>query len=114
MDLKDFKTETKMLIKTSKGDDKDLIKSLFVTQNEEEVMEEFEKEKDLEIVDELGKKVEVPVVKQGWGDWAGEGVNQDKHLQRVEKIEKLKNQKIADLKKQRLDQKLKGVLISGG
>lgn len=33
----------------------------------------------MEIEKELGKKIEVPLIKQGWGEWAGDGVNEEKH-----------------------------------
>ena len=42
-----FKTDTKKLIKVEK--DNEILKNLFVTRDEDEVLEEFEKEKDAEI-----------------------------------------------------------------
>jgi hypothetical protein len=47
-----FKTDTKKLIKVEK--DNEILKNLFVTRDEDEVLEEFEKEKDAEIEKELG------------------------------------------------------------
>ena len=44
LDLKEFKTDTKKLIKVDK--DNEMIKNLFVMQDEDQAMEEFEKEKD--------------------------------------------------------------------
>lgn len=75
--MKSFKTDTKKLINVDK--DNEMIKNLFVTQDEQEAVDEFEKEKDMEIEKELGKKIEVPLIKQGWGEWAGDGVNEEKH-----------------------------------
>jgi U3 small nucleolar RNA-associated protein 14 len=39
-------------------------------------VEEFEKEKDQKIEDELGSKVDAPKVARGWNEWAGDGVNE--------------------------------------
>ena len=53
-------------------------------------------------------------VKRGWNEWAGEGknINEDKHLKKVEKIETLKKLKISELKKKRMDSKMKGVVLN--
>ena len=66
----------------------------------------------MEIEKELGKKIEVPLIKQGWGEWAGDGVNEDKHTQRVEKVEQMKKKKIEELKKNRVDNKMRGVIVN--
>jgi U3 small nucleolar RNA-associated protein 14 len=50
------------------------MKSLFVTQSKE-AMEEFEQEKENEVELQLGNSVAKPDLKQGWGEWAGAGVN---------------------------------------
>ena len=55
------------------------MKSLFVTEEDNAVLDQFEKEKDNEIENELGSKVQVAEVKRGWNDWAGEGVKEGKY-----------------------------------
>lgn len=54
----------------------------------------------------------MPEVKQGWNEWAGTGVNQKNFNQKVERAERIKQQKIAELKKNRLDAKMKGVIVN--
>ena len=63
------------------------MKKLFVTEGENEVYDQFEKEKEAEIEQELGDKLPSAEVKRGWNEWAGEGagVNENKHTQRVQK-----------------------------
>ena len=73
-DLKGFNTEQKRLITISKEDQ--TLRNLFITQDESEAIEEFEKIKEDQVVNELGKKVEVPKVARGWNEWAGDGVNE--------------------------------------
>ena len=73
-DLKGFNTEQKKLITISKEDQ--TLRNLFITQDESEAIEEFEKIKEDQVVNELGKKVEVPKVARGWNEWAGDGVNE--------------------------------------
>jgi U3 small nucleolar RNA-associated protein 14 len=57
------------------------MKKLFVTEEENTVYDQFEKEKEAEIVEELGDKVPKAEVKRGWNEWAGDGsgVNENKH-----------------------------------
>jgi len=102
-DLKGFKTQSKQLIK-----DDQALKNLFVTQ-EDEALEEFEREKDEEIEKVLGEHVKKPEIRQGWGEWAGEGVDNSRHEQRKQKAEEVRNRKIEELKKKRQDAKLFGV-----
>lgn len=64
------------LIKENEEDH--VLKNLFVTQ-EENALEEFEKEKDDEIEDLVGSKVQKVDIKQGWGEWAGAGVDNSRH-----------------------------------
>jgi hypothetical protein len=40
-------------------------------------------------------------VKKGWNSWAGEGINDVKYQEKVDRAEKIKRQKIEELKKQR-------------
>jgi len=103
-DLAGFKTPAKQLIK----EDDAVLKNLFVTQ-EEDALEEFEREKDEEIEKNLGSKVKKPEIRQGWGEWAGEGVDNSKHEQRKQKAEAMRNMKIEELKKKRQDAKMIGV-----
>ena len=58
-DLKGFKTQSKQLIK---DDDDSVLKNLFVTQ-EDDALEEFERDKDAEIEQHLGKKVQKTEIK---------------------------------------------------
>ena len=37
--------------------------------------EEFEQEKDEQIENQIGKSVQRTTIKQGWGTWAGDGVD---------------------------------------
>ena len=56
----------------------------------------------------------LPDVKRGWGEWTGMGV-QDNHYQaKMERAEKYKRDKIAELRKKRADQRLKGVVLREG
>lgn len=107
-DLNKFNTESKQLLK----DQDSLFKNLFVTEDENAVIEQFEREKHEEIERELGTKVKMPEVKQGWNEWAGAGVNQNLFKQKVERAERVKQQKIAELKKNRFDAKMKGVIVN--
>ena len=68
-----------------------------------EAEEEFEKEKEQEIEDELGSKVPKPELKQGWGEWAGIGVNSKAFEARKAKSEQIRLQKIEELRKKRVD-----------
>ena len=51
-------------------------------------------------------------LKQGWGEWAGAGVNQKGYEARVAKAEQIRLQKIEEIKKKRLDQKMQGVQLN--
>jgi len=112
-DLDMFNTKSATLIKdkSSKNDENEVLKSLFVTQ-EEDALEEFEKEKNEEIEGTLGKSVKMPEIKKGWNEWAGDGVDNSKHELRVTKAEGVRRNKIDELKKKRLDNKLQGVQIN--
>lgn len=54
------------------------LKNLFITQDEQEAIEDFEKKKDQQVENELGKQVAAPKVARGWNDWAGDGINESK------------------------------------
>jgi U3 small nucleolar RNA-associated protein 14 len=57
-----------------------LFKNLFVTEEENAVMNQYEKDKNTEIEKELGTQIKVPEVKKGWNEWAGAGgLNDAKH-----------------------------------
>jgi U3 small nucleolar RNA-associated protein 14 len=88
------------------------MRNLFITQDEQEAIEEFEKEKDAKIEDELGNKVDAPKVARGWNEWAGEGVSEGRFQKRAERSEQIKKAKIDELKKKRQDAKMKGVVIN--
>ena len=84
-DLKSFNAEKGRLIKergTKAGDEEDeeaaIMRQLFVTQEEDEI-EEFEKEKEEEVEEIVGSKVAKQTIMQGWGSWAGEGVDNSRH-----------------------------------
>ena len=70
-------------------DEADLLKSLFVTQMDE-AYEEFEQEKDKEVVDQIGKSVQRTTVKQGWGSWAGDGIDNSKQEAQQKKFDNLR------------------------
>ena len=109
-DLKSFKTEQKKIVTLTNEDQ--TLKKLFITQDEHEAIEEFEKAKEEQVVGELGKQVEAPKVARGWNEWAGDGVNETGFQKRAQRVEELRKKKIDELKKQRADAKLKGVIIS--
>lgn len=83
-DLKNFNADKNKLIKeknmeVQQEDGKDaeqanMLKSLFVTQAED-AYDEFEKEKDEQIEKKIGSKFVKTTIKQGWGTWAGDGVD---------------------------------------
>jgi hypothetical protein len=83
-----------------------------VTEDHNEVIDQFEKDKNDEIEKELGTQVNVTEVKKGWNEWTGIGVNMQKHNMRVERAERVKQQKIAELKKNRRDSKMRGVVVN--
>ena len=96
-DLAGFNTERKALIK------EDDFSKLFVAEDSNKVMEQFEAEKDAAVEAELGTKVAVPDVKRGWNEWAGAGANDSRYADRVAKAEKFKRDKIAELRQKRAD-----------
>ena len=63
------------------------MRNLFITQDEQEAIDDFEKEKDAKIEDELGNKVDAPKVARGWNEWAGEGVSEGRFQKRAERSE---------------------------
>ena len=94
-DLKDFNTQTKSLIK------QDEFSKLFVTEDANAVMDQFEKEKETEVERELGSKVTMPDIKRGWNEWAGSGVVDKGFQTKIARAEKFKADKIAELKQKR-------------
>ena len=54
------------------------MKNLFVTEDSNAVIEQFEKEKANDIEGKLGETVKITEVKKGWNSWAGDGVNETK------------------------------------
>ena len=54
-------------------------------------------------------KIEKVDLKQGWGEWAGQGVDTSGYEARRAKAEAIRQRKIEDLKKGRADAKMKGV-----
>ena len=77
--LEGFNTEKKSIIKDRTGDaDEDkLLKTLFVTNPD--AADDFEQEKHDEVEHDLGSKVQRQDIKQGWGEWAGSGVDTSKY-----------------------------------
>lgn len=53
-DLSGFNTKTKKLIKDNNTEEGNLIKNLFVTEDDNEVIKQFEQEKENEVTGELG------------------------------------------------------------
>ena len=88
------------------------MKNLFVNEDENAVLAQFEKEKDAEIEEDLGKQVQVTEVKQGWNAWAGEGVNEAKYHAKVDQAKRVRQDRINELKKQRYDNKMRGVVVN--
>lgn len=88
------------------------MRQLFVTEDDNQVIQQFEKEKENEVKAELGDKVKIDAVKRGWDNWAGDGVNESKYLDKVKKAEEFKRQKIEELKKGRVDHKMRGVVLN--
>ena len=54
----------------------------------------------------------MPSVVRGWDSWAGDGVDETKYQQKVKQLQKVKQQKIEELRKKRSDHKLKGVVLN--
>jgi U3 small nucleolar RNA-associated protein 14 len=91
-DLAKFNTERKVVIKEHTGDQ--VLSNLFVT-HAAEAEGEFEQEKQEDIEHTLGKKVAKTEVRQGWGEWAGSGVDQSGYEARKAKVERARQAKIA-------------------
>ena len=89
-----------------------MLRNLFVTEDENAVMEQFEQEKHKELENELGTQVNVPEVKRGWNEWAGDGVDNRKHDEKVARAQAIKNKRIQELKQKRADFKMKGVIVN--
>lgn len=72
------------------------MKSLFVTEGAEVAEAEFEAQKNQEIEGHIDTKVlgAKPVIMQGWGEWAGSGVSNEKHDDRVKKADEARKRKI--------------------
>lgn len=64
-----------------------MIKNLFVTEENNTVIQQFEKEKEEEVKDDLDKKVAAPVVMRGWDSWAGDSVDETRYKDKVMKAE---------------------------
>lgn len=109
-DLSQFNTSRKQLI--GDQENKDMLKNLFVTEDENAVMEQFEHEKHKELENELGAQVKVPEVKRGWNEWAGDGVDNRKHDEKVARAQAIKNKRIQELKQKRADFKMKGIIVN--
>lgn len=88
------------------------MRQLFVTEDDNQVIQQFEQEKENEVKAELGDKVKIDAVKRGWDNWAGDGVNESKYLDKVKKAEEFKRNKIEELKKGRVDHKMRGVVLN--
>ena len=52
----------------------EILKGLFVSQDENVVLKQFESEKIAQVEAELGEKIAMPDIKRGWNEWAGQGV----------------------------------------
>jgi len=78
-DLSGFNTEKKNVVKEKTGvsEEDRILQNIFVT-DAQAAVEEFEAEKNREIEEQLDRKVQRPDIKQGWGDWAGAGIDESK------------------------------------
>ena len=78
-DLSGFNTEKKNVVKETTGvsEEDKILQNIFVT-DAQAAVEEFEAEKNREIEEQLDRKVQRPDIKQGWGDWAGFGIDESK------------------------------------
>ena len=56
----------------------------------------------------------MPEVKRGWNEWAGSGVKDTRYAERVARAEKIKRDKIDELRQKRADQRLRGVVLNQG
>ena len=61
-----------------------------MTEDDNAVIDQFEKEKEAEIEGELGQQVKAPEVKKGWNSWTGEGISDIKFEEKVSRADKLK------------------------
>lgn len=97
-----FNTEKKNVVKEKTGvsEEDKILQNIFVT-DAAAAIEEFEAEKNREIEEQLDKKVQRPDIKQGWGDWAGAGIDESKLQAKRDKAEQARQAKIAQLKKER-------------
>jgi U3 small nucleolar RNA-associated protein 14 len=50
-------------------------------------MEDFEREKEQFVENELGQKVVAPKVARGWDEWAGDGISENIYIKRRERAE---------------------------
>jgi len=81
-------------------------------EDDKEALDNFEQEKDEQFTKDFDKKNKGKFdVLRGWGDWAGEGVNEEKLAKKQDLMEKKKRERSDKLKKDRSDSKLKGVKI---
>lgn len=105
-DLQNFNAEKSKLIKEKdmmetgekdKSEEAKLLKSLFVTQ-EEDAYEEFEKDKDVQIETQIGKSVKKTTIRQGWGSWAGEGIDNSQNEAKQKRLDVSRQRKIDELK----------------
>lgn len=70
-----FKKKDNKLIKDNDQDPHaEILKGLFVSQDENVVLKQFEAEKTAQVENDLGEKIAMPDIKQGWNEWAGQGV----------------------------------------
>lgn len=108
-----FKKKDNKLIKDNNADlHGDILKSLFVSQDENIVLKQFEAEKIDKIEAELGEKIALPDIKRGWNEWAGEGVQDNGFQMKIARAEQFKQNKIKEMKEKRADNRLKGVVLN--
>jgi len=89
----------------SDGDDQPLnMKKLFVTEDDNDVYEQFEKEKEAEIEEDLGDTIPKAEVKRGWNEWAGQGagINEKRHTDKVKKTQEVRKAKIEEMRKKKI------------
>ena len=90
------------------------MKKLFVTEDDNDVYDQFEKEKEHEIEQDLGDQVPKAEVKRGWNEWAGQGknINENKHSNKVKRSNDIRKAKIEEMRKKRADFRMKGVVLN--
>jgi len=54
----------------------------------------------------------VAEVKKGWNAWAGDGVNETKFNEKVASANKVRKERIEELRKQRADNRMRGVIVN--